>query len=80
MNLLSVFKNSDRPLSPLNDPFKKDAVVAVRFHIYTGLGGFSKSMSASVEFQNGNTKGQQDFRGDDFGVLVRQVEDFITTL
>lgn len=83
MNVLSIFRNYEKreAISPLNDPFKKACVTSAHFHIYTGHGQYRvPSMSASVEFENGNTKGEQKFKAEDFGVLVRQVEDFINTL
>ena len=35
---------------------------------------------ASVQFRNGNTKGEQDITADDFPTLLHEVESFIKSL
>lgn len=49
-------------------------------HIIKGQYGGSNWISGSVKFENGNTKGQQDFEALDFNSLVKQIEDFIKAL
>ena len=78
MNLLGKIKPS--AMSILNDPFRKDKWVAMHIHMYNENSFCGKNISATVEFENGNTKGEQKFTDDTFAGLVTQIENFIATL
>lgn len=64
--------------SILKDPFNKNAVkrIYVSFSEYSG----TWSANGSVEFQNGNTKGEQKFTGQTFDDVVLQIKSLINEL
>ena len=64
--------------SIVKDPFNKNAVK----RIYVSFSEFCGSWSAngSVEFQNGNTKGEQKFTGQTFDDVVLQIKSLINEL
>lgn len=64
----------------LNDPFKVDKVVSVRVSSYKSTFGDNIYHRGTVEFENGNTKGEQSFEGQSFDDVVLQIKAFIETL
>lgn len=64
----------------LNDPFKVDKVVSVRVSSYKSPFGREIIHRGTVEFENGNTKGEQIFTGSSFDDVVLQIKSFIDTL
>lgn len=85
MNLLqklTSFSDKERFISPVIDPFKKDGVKDISFRMYRSIfypHDWNKPY-AVIQFEVGNTKGEQRFEADDFGTLVKQVEEFIKNL
>lgn len=66
-------------LSNFSNPFEKDCVQNIFFHIRKDFNGHFQ-LNASVEFICNNTEGKQRFSSDDFGELVKEVEKFIQQL
>lgn len=90
MGILSLFQNGkqDNYLSALKDPFGKDKLISIRIYS-SNLDGnpnstyCKPSWNATVEFRNGMTKGEQDFKTegiDSFPLIIKQVEDFLLHL
>ena len=67
-------------LSEFKNPFDSKYVRVVRFHVYTGNGGYRRSASASVEFVNGDTEGTQKLERPTFIELGRAVDQFVKSL
>lgn len=68
-------------LADLKDPFLSHCCTNINFWIrpcYFNKGKIN--YTAKIEFQNGNTKGEQNFFADDFPTLVKKVHDFTTAL
>lgn len=76
MNLLGYETNKD--ISPLNDPFKSDKIEGVYIWVKKWRGAFE--FSGHIEFKNCDTEGKQKFTADDFQSLVQKMESFIKTL
>jgi len=64
--------------SILKNPFNKNSVK----RIYVSFSEYSNRWSAngSVEFQNGNTTGEQKFTGQTFDDVVIQIKEFVKEL
>lgn len=79
--LSKLVTEKQESLSIFSDPFKKDNVDSVFFHIYKDLFDRSKIVhSATVEFKSGNTKGKQIITADGLQPLIKKTEDFIQSL
>lgn len=76
MNLLEGATNS---LSILKDPFHHQNIEAVMLRMWRWRDGTFR-FYATVEFQNGNTKGEQKIEADNFSDLIKKTEAFIKTL
>lgn len=75
----SIFSSSTP--SDLKDPFRQDCIETIRFRIAKSFfAPYDVKYTASVEFKNGGTSGQQDFTADDFNSLVQKVEQFTKNL
>jgi hypothetical protein len=81
MNLLDNDGKS-RALTNFNNPFDKDGVVSVTFHIHKKPSFFrnNKKGEATVYFSKNDTEGKQTFYSDDFQDLIKQVDTFINQL
>lgn len=79
MNIFGNNTNSTS-LADFKDPFIKDCVEKIFFIIRKDMWGKSLKYSATVYFQNGNTKGEQDIEAGNFVDLVKKVEDFVKSL
>ena len=64
----------------LNDPFEADNIVDIT--VYSRRNPYNGSVfnRGTVEFQNGNTKGEQRFEGSSFDDIVLQIKSFIESL
>lgn len=90
MKILSLFQNGkeDNYLSALKDPFGKDKVIGIRIYsqyLNSSMDSnyFKPGWCATVEFRNGQTKGEQQFETvgiDSFPLIIKQVEDFLKHL
>ena len=65
-------KDQENKLSDFKDPFKSDLITRVFFSWNKGY-----SARASVQFTNGNTEGEQNFKADTFEEVYSQVQSFI---
>ena len=84
--MLNIFNNSEEEkkfISSYNNPFQSDKVQSIKFLITKGYFSFNKNeitYIAYIEFQNGNSSGEQKIETDDFISLVRETELFIKNL
>jgi antitoxin component YwqK of YwqJK toxin-antitoxin module len=80
MNLLG--NNKTKELQNFKNPFDKDGVNSITFHIHRRPSMFrdNKRGEATIYFTNGNTEGKQTIYADDFQDLVKQVDTFINSL
>jgi len=64
--------------SELNDPFSKTKIT----RIYVSYGTFFNKWSANgtIEFENGDTNGEQKFKGETFDEVVIKMKAFIQNL
>lgn len=79
MEIVNEMGNEKIP-SILKDPFKKNSVKRIFVNYSEDWGGKSWSCYGSVEFSNGNTSGEQKFRGDSFDKVVIEMKAFINEL
>jgi hypothetical protein len=77
MNLLG--DNINKSISLLKDPFAKDLVSKIVIIVDKDWDKYIK-VYADVEFQNGATRGIQNFKGSDFNTVVKEMQTFIETL
>ena len=80
MNLLASAQPSSESLSEMKDPFTSDCIETICFRIGKGWLDRRVGYSATVEFRNHNTKGEQRFTADDFPSLFKKVEEFTRSL
>lgn len=79
MQLIKSFGEEKMP-SILNDPFKATHVERIFVSYGKDLLGRTMSARGSVEFRNGNTKGEQQFTGETFDHVVIQIKAMLETL
>ena len=81
MNLLDNDGKS-KALTNFNNPFDKDGVSYVTFHIHkkTSIFRNNRKGEAIVYFSKNDTEGKQTFYSDDFQDLVKLVDAFINQL
>lgn len=77
---MSIMDIRSKELSVIKDPFNIDALESVRISAYKGLFGGAWRYTASVEFQNGDTKGEQDFEGESLADVAKKVDKFLTAI
>lgn len=78
MSIVEQFTNLP---NTFKSPFLKDRVDSVTIEIRSKTTIFDKQLvSARVYLKNGQTRGTQDFTGDDLVSVVRDVETFIQRL
>jgi hypothetical protein len=63
--------------SIIKDPFKKNCVKRIYVNYQEDWGGKTWTANGTVEFSNGNTKGEQKFLGTSFDEVVAQIKTFI---
>ena len=73
-------KEQANRLSDLKNPFMADKVI--QFTTFCMKSSFSGewSYTGKIEFQNGDTKGEQKFSGEDLAALLRKMELFMAEL
>lgn len=74
MNLLKELTQSMS--KTLLNPFKKEKIYAIHLHIYPN----SFRYVATISFENGRTKGEQEIQSKDFNTLIDEVYKFIESL
>lgn len=77
---LKESKTENNKLDLFKDPFDKGNVETIMFYISKSHFNEEISMSSNVKFRNGNTKGEQEIKADDFNTLVEATKDFIDSL
>lgn len=60
----------------LKDPFNKTSIKSIYVSSYKGYSGILVHYG-KVEFDNGNTKGEQKFEGESFDDVVLKIKRFI---
>lgn len=78
MNSVDVNK-ARNSVSIINDPFNTRSMKSLRVFCYK-LGGSGWSYNGAVEFQNGDTEGQQNFKGKDLRDVLMKIEAFVKDL
>lgn len=78
MELLN-FGNTKLP-SVIKDPFKKQKIesISVTFQDFFGRGNWEAT--GRIQFKNGDTCGQQNFKGATFDDVVQQIKSVIEAL
>lgn len=66
--------------SVIKDPFNKDGVTSIRVVYSKGIFGKAWEARGTVEFENGNTTGEQTFRGADFDEVVLKIKAMLENL
>jgi len=75
-NFLSGGNDKKRMPDIFLNPFSKECVSCISIYIYPG-----DECRAYVDFINGNTKGQQEFKKyNDFKKMLDDIEAFVNTL
>lgn len=68
-------------VSSINDPFKKECLKEISLFAHRSMfSPYYFRFSGSVEFQNGNTKGEQNFEGSSLGDIYNQIYEFCENL
>lgn len=68
-------------ITPVSDPFKKKCIKALHIHCYPdGSWLRKKPVSATIDFENGNTQGTQRFEGDDIMSVLKEMYHFCERL
>jgi ABC-type antimicrobial peptide transport system permease subunit len=66
--------------SIINDPFKKSKVKSIRVHYGEKVFGIGWHAYGVLEFQNGNTTGEQKFNGETFDDVVASIKEVLNQL
>lgn len=67
--------------SVISDPFVKKHIVDVSVHAWKShFAPYDWHFSGKVEFQNGDTKGEQRFNGDTFDDVVLKIKAMIESI
>ena len=67
--------------SIVKDPFKKNCVTGITVRFEANIFNSEKwDADGYVYFKNGNSNGQQNFKGDTFDSVVIQIKAFLETL
>ena len=77
---MSLLGNGKNYLSPVNDPFNKDSLESVWISIRRRTFEEGYNISGKVEFKNGDTKAEQQFKGETFDDCVLKIKVFIESL
>ena len=73
-------KEFNNYLTEIKDPFQKDCIDTVFFHISRNIFTKEPEFCSTVKFQNGNTYGEQKFKEESFEVLLKKTITFINSL
>lgn len=79
MELLSIGQETLLP-SVINNPFSKTKVVGITVWYQESWAGEGWKATGVVKFKNGNTQGEQTFRGDTFDEVVAQIKAMLENL
>ena len=72
--MIANFKGENfNEISPIEDPFNKQSLEAVFFHVFKSTFSPHEIICVStVKFQNGQTTGEQKFKEKDFETLLKK--------
>lgn len=65
-------------ISVIKDPFNQESMNCFRVSCRKWMGKWS--YRGTVEFENGNTKAEQDFESEDLESLLKKMEAFVKEL
>ncbi len=79
INLFGLKSNNEKNNlpNPFQNPFNKNCITSVRMYYYKE---HHNQFSATVEFINNNTTGEQNFEGTNFYDLAEKIDAFINLL
>lgn len=83
MNVLDFFGNTNdsSSITCVSDPFKKNCIKGLHIHCYPNDSWYKrKPVSATIDFENGNTQGTQRFEGDDIMSVLKEMYRFCEKL
>ena len=82
MNIMKAldFFNGSTGLTEMKDPFSSSCVQSVTLRLWKMWPNSPPKIYANVEFENGNTKGEQKIEADSMNELIKKVETFLKTL
>ena len=77
---MSLMDIRSKELSVIKDPFKMACLESVSIRAYKSLFGGSWTYVGTVEFENGNTKSEQDFEGKSLADVAQKVDNFLNAI
>lgn len=83
MEALDFFGNTNdsSSITRVSDPFKKKCIKEIHIHCFLNNGWLrDKPVSATIDFENGNTQGTQRFKGDDIMSVLKEMYRFCEKL
>lgn len=82
MEDINIFDNDDNKVNIINNPFIKDCItgIVIRYSKMTFFNKDNHIFTGYVEFSNGNTKGTQEFKGNNLVDVFIQIKDFCEKL
>ena len=83
MQALDYFGNTNdsSSITRVSDPFKKKCIKGLHIHCYPDSSWYrTKPVSATIDFENGNTQGTQKFEGDDIMSVLKEMYRFCERL
>jgi len=79
MNEMNISLKSEVPID-FHNPFIKDSITNIIIRIEKPNCMNELGIKASIWFKNNNTTGIHEIKSSDFGILVKQINDFIDSL
>lgn len=79
MRLLGFGEKKQALPTVIKDPFKKNTIEGISVHVSKNFHGKYYAWGY-VEFQNGMTKGKQEFKGDTFDDVMSQIKAMLDNL
>lgn len=80
MKAIDIINECNKSVSPLKDPFEKDCVTSISMRYWKGSFSDDWYFTGTVEFINGNTKGEQKFDCSSPDQLHAEINEFLKTL
>lgn len=79
--LEKIMGSKKTAVSGLNDPFKKECLTNISLRAHRNIfAPYNFRFSGTVEFQNENTKGEQEFEGSSLDDIYNQIYEFCENL
>ena len=80
MGLEDIKEQASKSVGLLKDPFKSEKITGVSIRAFKSTVSDKWVNYGRVEFKNGETKGEQEIRGDSLNDVIKKVSDFIKEL